>query len=114
MTRGETSQAKIHFKGQNDDFLVFVDDVELYKKWQSDKSVPLAHFVSLFSVFVTHKQGAQGTYDSASKAMLASEFDTEKEDDVIKKILEEGNLQIMEMPARQGVKNESQGALGAH
>jgi ribosome maturation protein Sdo1 len=114
MTRGETTQAKIHLKGQNDDFLVFVDDVDLYKKWLSDKSVPMAHFVSRFNVFVTHKQGAQGTYDTASKASLSAEFNSEDHDEVIKKVLQEGSLQEMEMPARQGVKNESQGPMAAH
>ncbi len=55
MTRGETVQAKVHFKGSDDDFVVFVDDEATYKKWQADKSVPLAHFISAFKIFVTHK-----------------------------------------------------------
>lgn len=53
--KGAATQVKVHFKGQDDDFLVFVDDFETYKKWQEDKSVPLAHFVSAFKIFVTHK-----------------------------------------------------------
>ena len=117
MTRGEATQTKVHFKsdkGDSEDFIVFVDDVETYKKWLSDKSIPLAHFVSRFSVFVTHKQGAQGTYDTASKATLSAHFDTEVEDDVIKKILEQGSAQTMEMPARQGNKNDSMGPMVAH
>lgn len=55
MTRGGTTQAKIHFKGKSDDFLVFIDDLDTYKRWLGDKSVPLVDFVSTFSVFVTHK-----------------------------------------------------------
>lgn len=55
MTRGEATQIKVHYKGKNDDFLVFVDDSEEYKKWKSDSSIPMAHFVSAFKVFVTHK-----------------------------------------------------------
>lgn len=39
----------------------------------------------------------QGTYDAASKATLANEFDTENEDDVIKVILEKGELQSHEV-----------------
>jgi len=54
MTRGETKQNKVHYKGTADDWIVFVEDVETYKKWQSDKSVALAHFVSSFKIFVTH------------------------------------------------------------
>lgn len=56
MTRGETVQTKIHYKGSQDDFVIFVDDVDLYKKWQGgDTSIPLAHFMSSFKIFLTHK-----------------------------------------------------------
>lgn len=55
MTRGGATQSKIHFKGNSDDFLVFVDDLDIYKKWLGDKSVPLVEFLSSFKVFVTHK-----------------------------------------------------------
>ncbi|KAL6411060.1 Ribosome maturation protein SBDS [Ilyonectria robusta] len=55
MTRGEGSQSKVHHKGKLDDYIVFVDDVETYKKWQNDKSIPLPHFISPFTVFLTHK-----------------------------------------------------------
>jgi Shwachman-Bodian-Diamond syndrome (SBDS) protein len=55
MTRGESTQFKVHYKGKEDDFVVFVDDVDTYKKWQSDKSIAMAHFMSSFKVFITHK-----------------------------------------------------------
>ncbi|EGR50820.1 hypothetical protein MKX07_001119 [Trichoderma sp. CBMAI-0711] len=113
MTRGEATQSKIHYKGKQDDFLVFVDDVDTYKKWLNDKSTPLAHFISAFQVFVTHRQGAQGTYDSASKMALSAEFDTDNTDDVIQKILEKGTLQISEMPERQGPTNDSMNSMRA-
>ncbi|KAI7788922.1 shwachman-bodian-diamond syndrome protein [Diaporthe eres] len=114
MTKGGATQIKVHFKGQDDDFLVFVDDLETYKKWQEDKSVPLAHFVSAFKIFVTHNQGAQGAYDSAPKGQLENEFGTSNEDDVIKAILEKGSVQESAMPERQGPKNDSKGAMVAH
>ncbi|PHH71431.1 hypothetical protein CDD80_5288 [Ophiocordyceps camponoti-rufipedis] len=107
MTRGESTQIKVHYKGKNDDFLIFVDDIETYKKWKTDRSIPLAHFMSSFKIFLTHKHGAQGTYDAASKSTLASEFDTENEDEVITKILDNGSVQTMEMPGRQGSTNDS-------
>ncbi|KAL7790410.1 ribosome maturation protein [Trichoderma ceciliae] len=111
MTRGESTQSKVHFKGKQGDFLVFVDDVDTYKKWQSDKSIPLAHFISTFQVFLSHRQGAQGTLDSASKVALAAEFDTDDSDEVIQKILEQGSMQTMEMPGRQGPTNESMSSM---
>jgi len=109
MTKGEATQTKVHLKGKEDDFLVFIDDVDTYNKWKTDKSVPMAHFMSSFKIFCTHKHGAQGTYDTASKGMLDSEFGTHVDEDVIKKILETGTAQASEMPQRQGSKNDSQG-----
>lgn len=53
MTKGEAVTTKIHFKGKQDDFVIFVDDVDEFKKWQSDKSVPMANFISSFKIFVT-------------------------------------------------------------
>ncbi|KAI0409467.1 shwachman-Bodian-diamond syndrome protein [Xylaria palmicola] len=108
MTRGEATQIKVHYKGKDDDFIVFVDDNETYKKWLNDKSIPMAHFVSTFKVFVTGKQGTQGQLSDAANLTLAAEFDTESQDEAIKKILEKGNVQETQFPGRSGSKNDSQ------
>ena len=56
MTRGESTQSKVHYKGSQDDFLVFVEDVDQYKAWlKGDTSIPLAQFISSFKIFVTHR-----------------------------------------------------------
>lgn len=55
MTRGETIQTKIHYKGNNEDFIIFIDDVDTYNKWKTDKTIPLAHFISSFKIFHTNK-----------------------------------------------------------
>lgn len=55
MTKGEATQTKVHYKGKEDDFVIFLDDFETFKKWQSDKTVPMVQFISSFKVFVTHK-----------------------------------------------------------
>jgi len=110
MVKGNTNQTIVHYKGTEDDYIVFVDDVETYKKWQGDKSVALAHFISAFKIFTTNKHGAQGPYNDASKATLHSEFgETKEEEDIIKQILEKGTVQEISMPDRQGPKNESMG-----
>ncbi|KZZ94759.1 Ribosome maturation protein SBDS [Moelleriella libera RCEF 2490] len=112
MTRGESTQTKIHYKGSNDDFLIFVDDTEQYEKWlKGDTSIPLAQFISSFKIFLTHKQGAQGTYDAAPKNILHAEFGTDDEDEVIKKILKNGSKQTVEMPGRQGATNDSMSSM---
>ncbi|KAI1310489.1 shwachman-Bodian-diamond syndrome protein [Xylaria venustula] len=108
MTKGEATQIKVHYKGKDEDFIVFVDDNATYKKWLEDKSIPLAHFVSTFKVFVTGKQGTQGQLSDAAKLTLANEFDTEDEDEVIKVILQKGNVQETQFPGRSGHKNDAQ------
>ena len=55
MTRGEAAQTKVHFKGKEDDFVIFVDDMKAANAWKTDKSIPLAQVVSAFKIFVTHK-----------------------------------------------------------
>ncbi|KAF4495161.1 shwachman-bodian-diamond syndrome [Fusarium agapanthi] len=113
MARGETQQTKVHYKG-SDDFIIFIDDVETYQKWKSDKSIPLAHFISSFKIFLTHNQGVHGSLDAASKAALENEFGTSVDDDVIKQILEKGDTQTVEFPERQGPKNDSKGPMISH
>ncbi|RYP92745.1 hypothetical protein DL770_001134 [Monosporascus sp. CRB-9-2] len=187
MVKGNASTTKVHYKGKEDDFLVFIDDVETFKKWQKDKSIPMAHFISTYKVFITHRErggagrvylhqpspfaslGAQikgksrqyapsasatawpwelvvmwqavsvatmqppvdaegcyeaanrlyprdlanelqnpGQYDGASHATLDNEFGTHTDDEVIKKILETGNLQEAEFPERSNSKNDAQ------
>ncbi|EMR62053.1 hypothetical protein MGN70_005352 [Eutypa lata] len=108
MVKGAATTTKIHYKGSTEDFIVFVDDVETFKKWKSDKSIPTAHFISTYKVFVTHKQGTQGQFDGASNSTLDNEFGTHNDDEVIKKILEAGNLQESEFPERSNSKNDAQ------
>lgn len=55
MPRGEHAVTKVHYKGADEDFIVFVESEEDVKKWKSDRSVPLAQVVNSFKIFVTHK-----------------------------------------------------------
>lgn len=55
MARGEGNQPKIHYKGEHEDFVVFVDDAKAAEGWKTDKSIPLAQVVSSFKIFVTHR-----------------------------------------------------------
>jgi hypothetical protein len=55
MARGEANQIKVHYKGKEDDFVIFVDDAKSAKDWVTDKTIPLAQVVSAFKIFVTGK-----------------------------------------------------------
>ena len=124
MPRGNASQSKVHYQGKEEDFVVYIDDIESVQKWKGDRSIPLAQVVSGFKIFVTHKyesltscckphtrtlswaatdivfvhrHGAQNAYDAASKATLENEFGTSNEDECMTKILETGDLQHTEV-----------------
>ncbi|MCJ1374030.1 hypothetical protein MMC20_005260 [Loxospora ochrophaea] len=114
MPRGNAPQTKVHFQGKDEDFIIFVDSGEEVRKWKDDRSIPLAQVVSGFKIFVTHKHGAQGVMDTASKSTLENEFGTSNEDECMIKILEGGSIQASEAAERQGPKNDSMGGMSAH
>ncbi|RKF73546.1 SDO1-like protein C21C3.19 [Golovinomyces cichoracearum] len=113
MARGD--QTKVHYKGKDEDFIIFIDNFKTANDWKTDKSKPLAQVVSAFKVFVTHKapplwkflidrkltgyprHGAQGNLNTASTATLENEFGTSVVEDVIKTIIEKGTIQETEV-----------------
>ncbi|ETI19754.1 hypothetical protein G647_08767 [Cladophialophora carrionii CBS 160.54] len=114
MPRGNAQVTKVFFKGQTDDFIVFVESPEDLKAWKQDQSIPLAQVVNSFKIMLTHKHGAQGQLDEASKASLENEFGTSNEDEVIKKILTDGQAQSVETAERGGDRNETMGPRQGH
>lgn len=114
MPKGEGQTTKVHFKGKEDDFVIYVESSKAVTDWKADKSIPLTQVVNSFKVFVTHKHGAQGTFDTAPKSTLENEFGTAREDDVVAQILEKGNVQESEAGGRQGPKNDSNGPRLGH
>jgi len=114
MPRGNAPQTKVVYKGSEEDFVIFIDSAADLHKWKEDRSTPLAQVVSGFKVFITHKHGAQGILDEASKQTMENEFGTKNEDEVMIKILERGSVQETENAERQGPKNDSQGGMVAH
>ncbi|KAF1347723.1 ribosome maturation protein [Delphinella strobiligena] len=109
---GKGSQVKVHYKGENDDFLVFVDSAQAVRDWKADKSVPLAQVVNGWKIFVTHKHGNQGQLDTASNGQLDTEFGSHKEEDVVAQILEKGNILEVESAGRNGDRNIQNGPMG--
>jgi len=53
--RGNATQIRVHYKGDNDDFIVFAESGQAVQDWKKDRSIPLAQVVDSFKVFVTHK-----------------------------------------------------------
>ena len=55
MTRGNAPQSKVHYRGKEDDFVIYIEDIESVQKWKGDRSIPLAQVVSGFKIYITHK-----------------------------------------------------------
>ncbi|KAJ5476797.1 hypothetical protein N7475_002526 [Penicillium sp. IBT 31633x] len=112
MARGNETASKIFYKGRSDDFIVFVDDLDILQKWKNDRSIALANVLNGWKIFLTHSHGAQGVLDTASQSSLQNEFGTTDEDACITKILEAGEYQASSAREREGNKNESKGSMG--
>ncbi|KAJ5374547.1 hypothetical protein N7517_006553 [Penicillium concentricum] len=110
MARGNDTASKIFYKGRSDDFIVFVDDLEILKKWKNDRSIPLTEVLNGWKIFLTHSHGAQGVLDTASQSSLQNEFGTTKEEECMVKILEGGEFQASTAREREGGKNDSNGS----
>ena len=57
MVKGEGQQTRVFFKGSENDFIIFLDDVDKYKAWKKDSSIPLVDVVQSFQIFTTSKCG---------------------------------------------------------
>jgi len=114
MPRANGQVTKVYLRGKSDDFIVIVDDTQAVQKWRQDRTIPLQHVLSGWKVFVTHRHGAQGVFDNASKASLENEFGTSKDEECIRQILERGEIQETSNKERQGDKNSSRGSSLLH
>lgn len=82
---------KLFYQGSEYDFVVFVEDKELLDKYRNnDNTIPLVDIVSIFKVFINRQGGVEGVLDEASHLELQNEFGTKNADEVIIKILKEG------------------------
>ncbi|GAB7341852.1 hypothetical protein MBLNU457_g0172t1 [Dothideomycetes sp. NU457] len=114
MTRGNASQTKVHYKGKEDDYVIFAESAQAIRDWKKDKTIPLAQVVNGFKIFVTHKHGAQGILDTASKGQLESEFGTHRDEEVMIQIIEKGSIIESEEHGRLGDRNITAGPSVAH
>ncbi|KAF8444259.1 ribosome maturation protein [Kalaharituber pfeilii] len=111
MRRTEQS-TRVHYKGSSEDFVIFAESPEQVKKWRNDKTLPLAEVLNGFHIFTTRHHGSQGMLDKASNSALENEFGTKNQDDVVKRILESGEVKEQKAREREGNTNLSNGTLG--
>lgn len=53
--RGDHTITKVHYQGNDDDFIVYAENKQAVQDWQKDRSIPLAQVVAGFKIFVSHK-----------------------------------------------------------
>jgi hypothetical protein len=98
MARGNSPQTQVFYKGSSgDQFCIFVESAEAVQKWKADSTIPMVDVVAGWKVLVP-EHGKQGVLNTASKQQLENEFGAgAKEDDIFKKILQEGDIQSSEV-----------------
>uniref|UniRef100_A0A060SXD0 ARAD1A08404p n=1 Tax=Blastobotrys adeninivorans TaxID=409370 RepID=A0A060SXD0_BLAAD len=84
---------QVLYQGNSDDYVVFATSKDDLEKYRKDSTVPLVEVTALYKVFATHRHGSQGVLDEAPKGQLQSDFGTTNVDDVVAKILREGESQ---------------------
>lgn len=98
-------QITVFYHTDNEDFIVWASSKQDLENWRKDSSIPLVDVVQLFKVFSTMKQGSQGVYHEASHSQLDNAFGTHDEDEVIKKILKEGEIQVKTIKGDEAQNN---------
>ncbi|ODQ45134.1 hypothetical protein PICMEDRAFT_73913 [Pichia membranifaciens NRRL Y-2026] len=93
------SSEHVFYKGNKEDFLIFLDDVDEYQKYiAGDTSIPMSRFIAKFDIYRNATgNGSEGILEIASEQNLNEEFGDFKsvEDEIIPKILRSGKLQNM-------------------
>jgi ribosome maturation protein Sdo1 len=71
-------------------FFIMVDE-DAYKKYQTDKSIPLAQVVDSFQV-LRYEHGRSGVVEKPSQREIEDVFGTKNDDEVVKMMLERGKI----------------------
>lgn len=85
----------VFYKGKDADFSVIIENKGLVEKFRhGDHSTPLIDIVGIYKIFVSQR-GTEDLDDEALKQDLENEFGTLNRDEVIKKILKEGEFNTL-------------------
>lgn len=79
----------VYKSSDNTEFFVIANE-GMVSKWRKDKSIPLIDVVQNFNVHIISNGGNTGEYITPSKGVLESNFQTSNTDEIVKKIVAEG------------------------
>ncbi|RPA80599.1 DUF1960-domain-containing protein [Ascobolus immersus RN42] len=114
--KGDGQQTKVIYNGQNGaNFVVYVESEQEYQNWlkQEGNTIPLAQVVNGYTV-LRNQHGNTGITEEPSNAELENEFGTSNVDEVIQKILKNGNIQSTKNHEREGNRNLANGSRVGH
>ncbi|CDK24982.1 unnamed protein product [Kuraishia capsulata CBS 1993] len=93
MVHNISSPAKLFYKGDDTDFVIFVESEEAVNDYLKDSSIPLSDSVAKFQIYKNSTStGAEGELDQANSSELDNEFGTHSIDDVIETIMKKGTF----------------------
>jgi len=110
--RATEPSARIHYKGSNNNFVMFAVSPEAFRKYRKDSSVPLTEVLDAFTVYTTGHHGSQGILEQASHGQLDAEFGTHEQEVCARRVLAHGELKEMKSREREGNTNVTIGSLG--
>lgn len=89
------SQTRAFYRGNKEDFIVFLDDIDALEQYKTDTTVPLSQVVGNFDVYKSFTGGSSGMLEKASNQELSEEFGDFNSvvDDIIPKIIKNGQIQ---------------------
>ncbi|KAI7907108.1 ribosome maturation protein [Cokeromyces recurvatus] len=86
-----TNQAtKVVYKGNGNNEFFVIANPGMVSKWRHDKTIPLIDVVQNFEVHTTPTGSNTGGPIRPSTGVLMDTFDTTNEDEIVKKIISEG------------------------
>ena len=81
----------VHGSSDTHPTMVIMVDAPAYQEWKKDKSIAIANVVDSFTV-LKYEMGRSGILNKPSKSELDATFGTTNVDDIIKIMLENGEL----------------------
>ncbi|CEP18612.1 hypothetical protein [Parasitella parasitica] len=81
---------KVVYKGADGTEFFVIANEGMVSKWKKDKTIPLVDVVQNFDVFTSSTGSNTGEYIRPSTGILEGTFKTANNDDIVKKIISEG------------------------
>jgi len=86
-----SNTVRVTYKADGHEFFIFADD-DYLQKWKHDKTIPLVQVAESFDVMYIPNGGNTGEAVRPARGELESVFNTINSDDIVKRILSDGEV----------------------